>query len=120
MDSVCVGGKANVNTIIDDQRGARLCASTPGNATQLARAAKKSPWLLGLRLVAKLDQRRASGDQFFRIADDGHNRVWLRREAGEVDDGIKVSERHYASLRWPSYFTVYSQQEEWARYNAFG
>jgi hypothetical protein len=41
------------------------------------------------RLVAQLDQCRPRRDQLFRISDDGHDGIRLRREAGEVDDGIE-------------------------------
>jgi len=94
MNSVCIGGNTDINAIIDDQRGSGLCSDTPGHATQLPRTAQKLLWLFGLRLIAKLDQRRARRDQFFRITDDGHDGIRLRREAGEVDDGIETGQDH--------------------------
>jgi hypothetical protein len=65
MNSVSVGGKAEVNAIIDDQ-----CRFVPDRPTQLPRTAQKSSWLLRLGFVAKLDQRRARRDQLFRIPNE--------------------------------------------------
>jgi hypothetical protein len=84
MNSVGIGGKTEINAIIDDQRG-----FSKRHPTQLPRTAQKSSRLLGLRLIAKLDQRRARRNQFFRIPGGGRDWVRLRDEAGEVDNGVK-------------------------------
>jgi len=89
MNSVCIGGKADVNAIIDDQRRSGLSSDTPGHAAQLPRTAQKTPYLLLLRFVPQLDQRRACRNQLFRIPNNGPNGIGLRREAGEVDDGVE-------------------------------
>jgi hypothetical protein len=84
VDSVGIGRKADVNAVIDNQR-----RSIQRDSAQFPGTAKKTPYLLRLRFVAQLDQRRACRDQLFRVSNDGRYRVRLSGEAGEVDDGIE-------------------------------
>jgi hypothetical protein len=105
MNSVSVGCKADVNAIINDERGSGLCSITPCHATQLPRTAKKASRGIFLsrlggsrcqRLVTQLDQRRARRNQLFCIRHDGHDWIRLHCEAGEVDDGVKGGESNLA------------------------
>ena len=89
MNSVSVGGKADINAIVNDQ-----CCPVECYPTQLPRTAQKSTWLFRLGFVAKLDQGRACRNQLFRITRYRRDRIWLRREAGEVDDGVKTGQDH--------------------------
>src|SRR6185312_4630739 len=94
MNSVGVGGQTDVDPIINYE-----CCPVECHSAQLARTVQKSLWLFRLRLVAQLDQCHARRDQVFRIADDRHHRIWLRRKGGEVDDGVKRRKEHAASLQ---------------------
>src|SRR4029077_14842350 len=91
MGSVGVSREANVDAIIDDQRG-----PIQGHSTQLSRTAKKTPRLLRLGFIPKLNQRCASTDQLFRITVYPRYRIPLGHQAGEVDDGIERGQSpHY-------------------------
>src|SRR5215472_15502912 len=81
VNAVCVGGKAEIHAIIDDQGGA-----VPGKAAKFAGAAQKSLQIGWLRLIAELDERRASRDQLFCKPSNRRDGIGNGRKKRKIDD----------------------------------